>query len=757
MKGIAAVAAVGLVALIVAALGGGVGDAGEMPLAVIAFSPAMRAALGRVGFGAMPDSLRKTDAPAAVTRLSGQIVAMNAAMEAEAADAATIDEAVSAVAELEPGIVYRLSRSAMRTGLAIEKTRCLVDQGPCFLSVTQLDNSHLSWRVLPQHMASQLALPSEGTPHDKAAYAHLGLDALGEVRMNPRCRDLFGGDVGKLIENLKTANGELVAGECRLACRDGAERDFFAVPIGVREVGVLLPRGAEIFLFELDGIVGGRRAQQTRGSDDLPVAVMYLARDGRLEWLNAAAVRTLGGKAMPGRMLAEYLTCRGERLEALVERATLGTTVGTVFATGALSDRALQLSLNPAKRLGGGRLAAVLTDATELHALQDKYTQSQKMEAVGQLAGGVAHDFNNLITAINGHCDLLLLGKDATQPEYSDLMQIRQNANRAAALVRQLLAFSRKQTLKPEALSLSDVISDTLYLLDRLMGARVKLRLDPDPSGPVGQVRADQRQLEQALINLVVNARDAMPKGGTVTISTRRRLFRVDEQRSGGLIPAGDYVEMVVTDEGAGLDDATIGKVFDPFFTTKAQGEGTGLGLSTVYGIVKQSGGMIFAENRPEGGALFRMLLPRIEPEIAAEVKPERAAAPPAVDLTGAGRVLLVEDEAAVRSFAARALRLRGYDVTMAEEAEEALSILEDGDTAFDLIVSDVMMPGMDGPTFVGRAREMMPDVRVLFVSGYAEEAFRKQIERPDYAFLAKPFSLSELTAKIKEVLQQTD
>ncbi|MEM9780840.1 MAG: response regulator [Pseudomonadota bacterium] len=736
---------------LIATLGGGVEPAA---MAVVGVAPSLRAALGRVGLDTLPEELRQANEPAAIVRTSGSVVAMNAAMQSFAGSATTIDDALAEFSATSQGLVYRLSRSASRTGIALEEVRCPVTDERRYLSVTRTGARHFLWRVLPSDATDIIALPTAAAPHDKASYGYLSFDKAGGASFNPRCREFFGTDAKRLIEAVKTERGELLAGDYRLPCRDGAERDFFVIPTGLRGTADGMPFGAEIFFFEVGGVAGGRRVEQARVSDDLPVSVMHLSRDGRLEWLNSAAVRTLGGRAAPGRMLAEFLTCRGERLETLVERAAARTTVGTVFTTGELSERPLQLSLSPARRLGGGRVAAVLTDAAELHALQDKYTQSQKMEAVGQLAGGVAHDFNNLITAINGHCDLLLIGKDATQPDYSDLMQIRQNANRAAALVRQLLAFSRKQTLKPETLSLSDVISDTLYLLDRLIGDRVKLRLDPDPAGPVGHVRADQGQLEQALVNLVVNARDAMPKGGTVTISTRRRMFRVDEQRHGGVVPAGDYVELVVADEGLGLQDETIGKVFDPFFTTKAQGEGTGLGLSTVYGIVKQSGGMVFAENRPEGGACFRILLPRVEADSAEEIKPDRPNATKAIDLTGAGRVLLVEDEAAVRSFAARALQLRGYDVTTAEEAEEALAILEDGDTDFDLIVSDVMMPGMDGPTFVGKAREMMPEVRVLFVSGYAEEAFRKQIERPDYAFLSKPFSLAELTAKIKEVLQ---
>ena len=234
------------------------------------------------------------------------------------------------------------------------------------------------------------------------------------------------------------------------------------------------------------------------------------------------------------------------------------------------------------------------------------------MEAVGKLAGGVAHDFNNVLTAISGHSDLLLLGKDALHPDYSDLMQIRQNTHRAATLVRQLLAFSRKQTLNPVLLSVQDVVSDSQYLLNRLIGEKVTLTVEHGRD--LWAVRADHQQLEQALMNLVVNARDAMPNGGTVTIATRNLTLADQNPTQGVDIPAGDYVEISVSDNGAGIEPHVIDRVFDPFFTTKAVGEGTGLGLSTVYGIVKQSGGFIFAENRPEGGARFRILLLRAIP-----------------------------------------------------------------------------------------------------------------------------------------------
>ncbi|MEL6767882.1 MAG: response regulator [Pseudomonadota bacterium] len=728
-----------------------------------AVSDTMRDAVSAVtGRGVpMPSSFREAPEASVLCSLAGRVLARNAALERQGGDHLYVGDAMAALTDCDAGLVYRLSRSAARLGFALERVFCRRTKGSAYLAVSKLDDDRLLWRVISPERLADAVLPAVSHRYEGAPFAYLRLPESGEPTANARFRELFGSDREALIETLTGEDGALLPGRYRLATQDGRERLMRVFVPSLREGEAAAPDAAvhvshEVFLFDLmrdEALESGAVSDL----DDVPAAMTQILSDGTILWLNAAARRAFGPAAEPGQNLGDMVQCRGRPLTGLIEEARSAPGEGRaemVYASGDVAERPLQITLMPSTADGGQTLLAVLNDASELQALQDKYAQSQKMEAVGKLAGGVAHDFNNLITAINGHCDLLLLGKDATQPEYSDLMQIRQNANRAAALVRQLLAFSRKQTLNPTLLSISDVISDTLYLLDRLIGDRVRLALDPDPGGPVGMVRADNRQLEQALMNLVVNARDAMKGGGTVTISTRRRRFRADHERQGSMVPAGDYVELAVADEGTGIDETVLGKVFDPFFTTKAQGEGTGLGLSTVYGIVNQSGGFVFAENRPEGGACFRMLLPRIEPERATEAKPSSVKAS---DLTGQGSVLLVEDEAAVRSFAARALRLRGYDVEATEEAEEALQLLEDESRHFDLIVSDVMMPGMDGPAFIAEARKMRPDLSVLFVSGYAEEAFRKDIENPDYAFLPKPFSLAELTAKVKEVLAKQD
>tara|TARA_R110002073_G_scaffold105244_2_gene238238 strand:- start:509 stop:1828 length:1320 start_codon:yes stop_codon:yes gene_type:complete len=411
-------------------------------------------------------------------------------------------------------------------------------------------------------------------------------------------------------------------------------------------------------------------------------------------------------------------------------------------------DVFLQVSLRRNVEQGRPGILAVLQDATALKTLEAQFVQSQKMQAIGQLAGGIAHDFNNLLTAISGHCDLLLLRHSQSDPEYADLVQIHQNANRAASLVGQLLAFSRKQTLKPELFDIQDVLSDMTHLLNRLVGERLQLKLVYE--GDLGSIRADKRQLEQVLMNLVVNARDAMAEGGTILIATKPVTITEDMRRDRAVVPAGHYSMIRIEDSGCGIPPERLQKVFEPFFTTKGVGKGTGLGLSTVYGIVKQSGGFIFVDSEVGKGSVFSLYFP------VHAAMPEQTAAlvPETVNLSarpGEGVVLLVEDEAPVRAFASRALRLRGYTVLEAESAEEALRTLEDTTLDVDVFVTDVVMPGMDGPSWVRQALRERPNVKVVFVSGYAEECVSENQARiPNSVFLPKPFSLTELATVVQ-------
>jgi two-component system cell cycle sensor histidine kinase/response regulator CckA len=377
------------------------------------------------------------------------------------------------------------------------------------------------------------------------------------------------------------------------------------------------------------------------------------------------------------------------------------------------------------------------------------------MQAVGQLAGGVAHDFNNLLTAMIGFCDLLLLRFRPGDQSFADIMQIKQNANRAANLVRQLLAFSRQQTLQPRVIDIGEVLSELSHLLNRLLGENVELKMVQGRN--LGTVRVDQGQLEQVIINLAVNARDAMPGGGTLTLKTSNVERTEPIYRDLEVMPPGAYVLIEVSDDGTGIPREIIGRIFEPFFSTKEVGSGTGLGLSTVYGIVKQTGGFIFVESEVGIGTKFSLYLPhhqRRDGEAGPVTHFDALEVMAPRDLTGAGTILLVEDEDPVRLFSARALRNKGYTVLEAKSGEAALQIIDEGTESIDLIITDVVMPRMDGPTLIKQVRETHPDVKVIFISGYTEDTFRKRIgDESDIQFLAKPFSLKQLAFKVKEIM----
>jgi two-component system cell cycle sensor histidine kinase/response regulator CckA len=400
-----------------------------------------------------------------------------------------------------------------------------------------------------------------------------------------------------------------------------------------------------------------------------------------------------------------------------------------------------------------------LIDLTAQKNLEEKYAHSQKMQAVGQLAGGVAHDFNNLLTAMIGFCDLLLVRHPAGDESFADIMQIKQNANRAANLVRQLLAFSRRQTLQPKSLVMTDVLAELSNLIRRLIGENIELKISHGRD--VSHVKADQGQLEQVLINLAVNARDAMQGGGELKITTSVVTVESKWDLDSHLIPPseeeaiepGEYVCVAVEDTGEGIPADKITKIFEPFFSTKEVGAGTGLGLSTVYGIVKQTGGYIYVASEEGRGTTFCLYLPHHREEIRS--KTHSAEKERMDDLTGRGTVMLVEDEAPVRSFAARALRNKGYEVLEADCGEAALDIMEKHGDELHVIVSDVIMPGMNGPEMIKQILPKYPDVKVIFISGYAEDAFTDSFgEEGSFNFLPKPFTLKQLAKTIKDVME---
>jgi two-component system cell cycle sensor histidine kinase/response regulator CckA len=404
-----------------------------------------------------------------------------------------------------------------------------------------------------------------------------------------------------------------------------------------------------------------------------------------------------------------------------------------------------------------------LLETTERRTLENQINQSQKMDMVGQLAGGIAHDFNNVLSAIMMANDFLLNAHKPTDPSFQDIMQIKQNATRAATLVRQLLAFSRRQTLRPQVLDLGDALSDLTMLLRRLIGEKVKL--DLVHGRDLWPVKVDVSQFEQVIVNLAVNARDAMPDGGKLIIKTMNVTAEECGQLSYKGMPAADYVRIDISDTGTGIPADIVDKIFEPFFSTKEVGKGTGLGLSTVYGIVKQTGGFVYVDSEPGKGTTFRIFLPRHRPE--QEVAPEatggngaaKEAGPvepskPKPDLTGQGTILLVEDEEGLRSLNARGLRSRGYSVIEASNGIEAMEALEEKNGAVDLVVSDVVMPEMDGPTLLKEMRSRNPNLKIIFVSGYAEDAFEKSLpENEQFAFLPKPFTLTQLVAAVKETM----
>ena len=484
--------------------------------------------------------------------------------------------------------------------------------------------------------------------------------------------------------------------------------------------------------------------------DGLPVGLVRMDPKGRVLHANPLARDLLGLEPAAEANFIALVEGLGRPVADWLADAVRGRALGrgeVVQVSGAEAERYLQVTLGRVLADGEVTLIAVLQDATELKTLEAQFVQSQKMQAIGQLAGGIAHDFNNLLTAISGHCDLLLLRHDDGDPDFADLVQISQNANRAAGLVGQLLAYSRKQRLSPEVLDLRETLADLTHLLNRLIGEPVRLKFDH--AADLAPVRADKRQLEQVIVNLVVNARDAMRGGGEVRIETANETLADETRRGQVRLPKGDYVVIRVIDTGHGIPPDKRDKIFEPFFTTKRTGEGTGLGLSTVYGIIKQTGGFIFVDSTEGEGTIFSIYLPA-QAHSAATAAREPAETRKSVVPRG-GVVMLVEDEAPVRAFASRALRMQGYQVIEAASAEEALDRLKDPGLHVDLFVSDVVMPGRDGPSWVAEARKDRPDVGVVFVSGYAEDSFaRAQAEIGDASYLSKPFSLADLTAEVE-------
>src|SRR3954462_3251725 len=500
-----------------------------------------------------------------------------------------------------------------------------------------------------------------------------------------------------------------------------------------------------------------------------PMAIATVDKGGKIARANAPFVRLqhglLKGDALPaeGRSILTAVA-EGDRaaLEAAIAKAAdgQGDIAPVDVALAGEGNRSARFYISAVEEdEAEGEAAIVYTiETTEVRDLEKQVAQVQKMDTVGQLAGGIAHDFNNVLSAIMMATDFLLQAHKPTDPSFGDIMQIKQNANRAASLVRHLLAFSRRQTLRPQVLDFGETLSDLTILLRRLLGEKVALEMVHGRD--LWAVKADVSQLEQVVVNLAVNARDAMPNGGKLIVRTAN----VTEADARTLpykpLPPADYVTVEVTDTGSGIPKEIIDKIFEPFFTTKETGKGTGLGLSTVYGIVKQTNGYVFVDSVMGEGTTFHIFLPRHVPTVAelAEAAPVGARpteAKPMADLTGHGTILLVEDEEGLRGLNARGLASRGYTVLEAANGVEALEVLESQGDVVDLVVSDVVMPEMDGPTLLKEMRKRNPELKIIFVSGYAEDAFEKNLpEGGQFAFLAKPFTLKQLVAVVKETMQ---
>ena len=514
--------------------------------------------------------------------------------------------------------------------------------------------------------------------------------------------------------------------------------------------------------------LAGTQPRFSKFFQSAPFGIASVDAEGRILSANPAFARLLlDGTAQRGGSLVELLQKTdvvigkkiGEALGAAREgKASIAPIDLTFGAKNSELTRRVYVSSLARGSAQGPRESAILyvIDTTEAKALEEKFAQAQKMEAVGTLAGGIAHDFNNVLTAIIGFSDLLLQTHKPGNNSHSHVLSIKQSANRAAGLVRQLLAFSRRQTMQPRVLQMGDLLTDWSMLVNRLLGEKIELKILAVRD--LWHVKADPSELERIIINLAVNARDAMlPKGGRLLIRTRNITERDSQKLAAQGIARAEYVAIEVEDNGCGMTPEIMAKIFDPFFTTKAVGKGTGLGLASVYGIVQQTGGYIIPESTPGEGTTFRIYLPRYHLEPEDEVEPMQAAKKPRPrDLTGTGRVLLVEDEEAVRRFAVTALKSKGYEVLQAGDGVEALEVFAAHGNKVDIVVSDVIMPEMDGPTLMKEMRKIDPGLKFIFVSGYPDDAFKQNLDpEADFTFLPKPYNLAQLAAQVKEKLEE--
>jgi two-component system cell cycle sensor histidine kinase/response regulator CckA len=638
---------------------------------------------------------------------------------------------------------------------------------------------------------------------DHAPAGFFSVDANGEIGyLNATLAEWLGYDLAQVgAGGLKL--DQLVAGQgaallTTLSAAPGeVKTEIFDIDLKTRGGRTLPARLFHKVAFGADGAPGSSRTlvlnrARDHGSDpqrlaevrfmrffhNAPMAIATVDKPGKIIRSNALFARLFrpvlkSDGADGGSILGAVAERDRAALETAIRRAAdkQGEIAPLDAALAGPGERYARFYISAVEDEAGDHEAAIVygIETTEQRTLESQFTQSQKMELVGKLAGGIAHDFNNVLGAIMMATDFLVNAHKPTDPSFQDIMQIRQNANRAAGLVRHLLAFSRKQTLRPQVLGLGEALSDLTMLLRRLIGENVTLSVVHGRD--LWPVKVDVAQFEQVIVNLAVNARDAMPDGGKLTLRTANIASEEAARFNYKGMPLGEYVMIEVEDTGTGIAPDIRDKIFDPFFTTKEVNKGTGLGLSTVFGIIKQTGGFIYLDTEVGKGTTFRIFLPRYVPgadDVQAPQLPEAAAQAAAStmaaadqvrrtaasDLTGHGTILLVEDEEGLRALNARGLKSRGYNVIEAGNGVEAIDALEREGVQVDLVVSDVVMPEMDGPTLLKELRKKNPDLRIIFVSGYAEDAFEKSL--PDssaYNFLAKPFTLKQLVSAVKDAM----
>lgn len=725
--------------------------------------PASNAPEQDIDWTLIRDAIDGDNVAVAVTDRTGRLVCANALYEAWFGG--PVSPPMISTDQLQTTRLSDAAKAAWRNGReeahGIRRDTMLLD---VHIQRSGLQETHLVWRYLPSASfdlmseAKRLIAGSAGERLSEAGIMTVLIGPEGNIRAASRVFAVrASGRIDALIEGREFVSFFETdkSGALRFASegRTGIPLRLLQIPTDPGD-----PQSATLVILLDD--------ETSRGGGDpnvalsmqavlakLPLGLALADRDGRFLFLNDAFCRAVGLPVGSKPVYPGDLVIREDKAAVAdaVRRYAMGQPISGDIAVRlvCLPEEPVALTIASARGLGEAAVLMSIKDSSEESRLKKQVAQATKMQAVGQLAGGVAHDFNNILTGILGHCDLMLMRHSPGDSDYDDIQQIRNNANRAAGLTRQLLAFSRQQTLRPQVLQLPDVVAEISNLLKRLMGETVELIVKHGRN--LGPVRADPGQLEQVIVNLAVNARDAMTRGGKLTIQTYAVTAAEVRKIGSDILPVSDYTALSVTDTGTGIQQELLPKIFEPFFTTKEVGKGTGLGLSTVYGIVKQSGGFIFADSKVGEGTSFVIYLPVHIVEAGQAPEPVKIKEK-AEELWGSGTILLVEDEDMVRAVAERALTRHGYEVVTATNGEEGLEILKDR-TDIDMLVSDVVMPMMDGPTLGRHARELFPKMPLLFMSGYAEEQLRRSISLENVNFLPKPFSVQQLAEAVRNTL----